>query len=201
MNNFILKNKNFITNYHSRQVSHILRYKNQGILTSYKTINSDDPKLTCRINGLEKFSPNRIILDKDLKIKINSYIILNSEKPKTIIFHNSTNLKKINYLKKKGVKLIFFNTDDNNYFDLKKILNKIYDIGIHKLLVECGQNLTSKLLEQNLFNEFYFFKSNKILNNKDKIKILDIKINLHKKFENKSFINTYLDKDKLIHYY
>ena len=197
----ILNNSTHITNEHSRKVSHLLRFKNQGILTSYKTINSDDPKLTCRINGLEKFSPNRIILDKDLKIKINSYIILNSEKPKTIIFHNSTNLKKINYLKKKGVKLIFFNTDDNNYFDLKKILNKIYDIGIHKLLVECGQNLTSKLLEQNLFNEFYFFKSNKILNNKDKIKILDIKNNLHKKFENKSFINTYLDKDKLIHYY
>ena len=34
-----------------------------------------------------------------------------------------------------------------------------------------------------------------------KIKVLDIKVNLNKKFKNKDFINTYLDKDTLMHYY
>jgi len=197
----ILKNNTLITNEHSRKVSHLLRYKNQGILTSYKTVNNDNPKLTCRINGLEKFSPSRIIIDRDLKINLNSYIIKHSVKHRTIIFHNSKDIVKINNLKKKGVKLIYFNVDNKKYFDLKKVLKKIYELGIHTLLVESGKITTYKMILKNLFNEFYLFKSNKILNNKDKVNVLDIKRNLNNKFKNKDFVNTYLDKDTLIHYY
>ena len=75
----ILNNSTHITNEHSRKVSHLLRFKNQGILTTYKTVNSDNPKLTCRIDGLEKFSPVKIIIDKNLKIKLNSYIVNNNQ--------------------------------------------------------------------------------------------------------------------------
>ena len=123
-NYFILKKKGLITNYHSKQVTHLLRYKNQAILTSYKTVNNDNPKLTCRLNGLENFSPIRFIIDKNLKIKTNSYIVRNSTSPKTIIFHNSINKKKINYLKKKGLKLIYLEIEKNSYFNLKKNFKK-----------------------------------------------------------------------------
>jgi len=200
-NYYILKNNFHITNYHSRNVSHLLRYQNQGILTSYKTINSDNPKLNCRINGLEKFSPTRLIIDKDLKIKFNSFIIKHKSKVKTIIIHNSKNDAKINSLKKKGVKLIYLKVENKNYFNLKRILKKIYNLGIHTLLVETGRNLTYSFLSEKLFNEFYLFKSNKSLNNKYKIKVFDVKRILDKKFTNKHFVNTFLDKDKLIHYY
>ena len=198
---YILRNNFHITNNHSRSVSHLLRYENQGILTSYKTINSDNPKLTCRIAGLEKFSPVKIVIDKDLKIKLNSYIVKYSTKPKTIIFHNSKNISKIKNLKSKGVKLVNFKVEKDNYFDLKKIFKKIYKLGIHTLLVEGGKTLTYNMISKRLFNEFYLFKSNKILNNKGKINVLNVKRNLDKKFKNKNFVNTYLEKDSLIHYY
>ena len=197
----ILRNNSPITNNYSRSVSHLLRYQNQGILTSYRTVNSDNPKLTCRINGLEKFSPIRIVIDKDLKIKTNSYIVNNSKKDKTIIFHNSKNLSKLRYLKKKNINLINFEVENDNYFDLKKILKKIYKLGIHNLLIEGGKSLTYQMISKNLFNEFYLFKSNKILYSKAKIKVFDIKKNLDSKFKNNNLVNTYLDKDRLIHYY
>ena len=197
----ILKNNFSITNVHSRKVSHLLRYKNQGILTSYKTVNSDNPRLTCRLNGLEKFSPIKLIIDKNLNIKLNSKILKKTSNQKTLIFHNSSNRSKINYLKMKGARLINFKIEKNNYFDLKKLFKKIYDLGIHTLLVECGSSLTLNIILQNLFNEFYLFKSNKILNYKGKINVLNIKNNLDKKFKNRDFVNTYLDKDKLMHYY
>ena len=199
-NFFILKNKKFITNEHSRNASHILRYKNQGILTSYKTINSDNPRLNCRLNSLEKFSPKRLIIDKDLKINLNSNIVKSSKKLKTFIFHNSKNLKKIKKLKFYGLKLIKHEVELNGYFDLKKLFKKIYNLGIHNILVECGRNLTYKMLKSNLFNEFYLFKSNEKLSNKRKFSILNIK-KILKNFNNKKQTNTYLDKDKLIHYY
>ena len=170
-------------------------------MTSYKTINTDNPKLTCRINGLEKFSPIKIVIDRDLKINLSSYIVQDSAKRKTIIFHNSKNIVKIKNLKNKGVKLIYFKVENDNYFDLKKILNKIYDLGIHTLLVECGKILINEMISKKLLNEFYLFKSNNNLNNKEKITVLDVKRNLSKKFKNQNLINTYLDKDTLMHYY
>ena len=196
-----MKNNSHITNEHSRKVSHLLRFKNQAILTTYKTVNSDNPKLTCRIDGLEKFSPIKIIIDKNLKIKLNSYIINNSVSVKTIIFHNSKNFSKIQILKNKGVKLVNFNLDTNKNFDLKKIFKKIYNLGIHTLLIEGGKTLTYNIISQKMFNEFYLFKSGKILNNKDKVNVIDVKKKLDKEFKNKYFVNTFLDKDKLIHYY
>ena len=200
-NFYILNNNTHITNEHSRKVSHLLRFRNQGILTTYKTINSDNPKLTCRIAGLEKFSPIKIIIDKNLKIKLNSHIINNSSNDKTIIFHNSKNFSKIQVLKNKNVKLFNFNLDTNNNLDLKKIFKKIYNLGIHTVLIEAGKTLTCNIISQKMCNEFYLFKSGKILNNKDKINVLGVKKQLDKEFKNKYLVNTYLDKDKLIHYY
>ena len=200
-NLLIEKGNKYITNQYSRMTSHQLRSKNQGLLTSYKTINADNPKLNCRINGLEKFSPIIIVIDKDLKIKLNTFIVKNSAKSKVLIFHNSNNLLKIKKLKKNGVKLIYFKTEETNYFDLKKIFKKIYKLGIHSVLVESGSQLTRKLLSKSLFNEFYFYRSNKMLNYREKINVLDIKRKLDKNFKNKDFVNTYLDKDKLMHYY
>ena len=200
-NLYIFKNKKIITNEHSRIVGHLLRYKNQGILTSYKTVNSDNPKLNCRINGLEKFTPIKLIIDKNLKINMNSYIIKNSTKNNTVIFHNSKNTKKINNLKYNKIKLIYLDINKYGLIDLKKILNKIYDMGIHNILVEGGSALTSNILNEKLFNEFYMFKSNKNINDRDAINIKDINKTLNKTFKNKKNVNTYLDKDSLIHYY
>ena len=200
-NLFLFKNNSFITNEHSRKISHLLRFRNQGILTSYKTINTDNPRLNCRISGLEKYSPVKIIIDKDLNINMKSYVLNYLKNFKTIIFHNSKKAKKINLLKKKGIKLIFLKIENNNYFDLKKILLKIYSLGIQTLLVECGKELTYKMISRKLFNEFFLFKGAKIIKNKQKIEVFNIKKKLNQKFKNKNLINTYLDKDKLIHYY
>ena len=197
----ILRNNTIITNKHSRKVSHLLRYKNHGILTSYKSINIDNPKLTCRLNGLERLSPRILVIDKDLKINVKSYIVNNSKKLNTIIFHNSKNFKRIKKLKKKGLKLIHQEVEKDGYINLKKLFKNIYNLGIYTLLVECGKSLTYKILSKKLFNEFYLFKSDKKLNNKGKINVLNINKNLNKNFKYKKYVNTYLDKDTLIHYY
>ena len=200
-NFYILKNNNPITNDHSRKVSHLLRYQNQGILTTYKTINSDNPKLNCRIKGLEKFSPTRIIIDKDLKIKMNSFILSSSIKYNTIIFHRSDNAKKISILKNKKIKLIYSDLNKYGNMDLKFIFKKLYEKGIHNILAECGSKLTNNILKEKLFNEFYLFKSNNKIIGKDRLNVKNINKYLNISFKNKKNVNTYLDKDLLLHYY
>jgi len=169
-----------ITDKYSDKLTHYLRYKNDAIMISSKTLNIDNPKLNCRLKGLENFSPRRIILDKLLTIKLNSYIIKSSKKENTIIFHNSTNSLKIKSLKKRGLYLIKLSFDKKGHFDLKKILKRLFKLGIRNLLVEGGDNLTKKFLEKRLFNEFYLFRSPKILS----------KSNKHQSFTSQGILNT-----------
>ena len=78
-----------ITDIHSDKLTHFLRYKNDSLLISYKTLNEDNPKLNCRLKGLNKFSPKRIILDNNLKMKTNSFIFKTANKNNTIIFYKN----------------------------------------------------------------------------------------------------------------
>ena len=199
-NNYIYNNKQSITNRHSKSVSHLLRSQHDAILTSYKTINKDNPKLTCRLPGLENKSPKRIIIDVNLKINLKSYVIKNSHFPKTIIIHNSYNKLKISKLKKLGVKLIYIKTLNDNYFDLRKILKLIYKLNLHKIIVEFGRELTSKMLLKNLYNEFYLFKSDRIISANKGLNISKITNKLNKNYKKKTNLNTYLEKDTILHY-
>jgi len=100
--NYIFSKKKLkLTNKYSDQITHLLRYKNDSILISSKTLNKDNPRLDCRINGLSKFSPTRVILDRCLSIKKNSHIYLTSVNKNTVIFYNVGKQEKINLLKKK----------------------------------------------------------------------------------------------------
>ena len=82
------KEKPKITNIYSDKFSHFLRYKNDTILISYKTLNKDNPKLNCRLKNKNNFSPIRVILDSKLHYNPNSYLIKSAYKKKTIIFYN-----------------------------------------------------------------------------------------------------------------
>ena len=69
-NNIIYSKKSKrITDKNSDKLTHFLRYTNDSIMISYKTLNKDNPKLNCRLGGLKTFSPIRIILDNNLDIK------------------------------------------------------------------------------------------------------------------------------------
>ena len=200
-NDFFISSKNkFITNKHSRDVSHILRYNFDSILISSKTANADNSQLSCRINGLENFSPKRLIIDKNLKINKNSPIITDKNKNNTIIFHSTKDKKKLRYFKSRGIRLNYTTLDSNNNIDLKKVFLKAYNIGIGSIIIEGGKELTKSVLKDKLINEFYLFKSKKKLGNLGKNNITDLKkiINF---FEKKESVETFLDGDKIIRYY
>ncbi len=160
-----------ITDKTSDKLTHYLRLKSDGIMISGKTLNIDNPKLNCRLEGFKN----------------------------TIIFHNSNDKSKIKLLKKRGTILIKQSTDKYKNLDLKKILKDLYKMEIRNLLVEGGDILTKNFLQKRLFNEFYMFRSSKNLSKNKKhvnftsFSILNTKYNKHK-------INSKLATDKLTIY-
>ena len=200
--NFIKSNKKkYITDESSLNIAHILRYRNQGILISYRTLNSDNPKLNCRLLGLEKFSPIRFIIDKQLKTLKTSYVVNSAKKIKTYIFYNTLNKHKIIFFKKKGIRLIKMNVDENNLLDIKKTLLKIYKLNVNTLLIEGGANLTHTFLKNKLFNEFYLFKSNTSLKKNGSKNISNILNKFPKFFKKIKTLDTFSNKDKILKFY
>ena len=201
-NDYFTSSKNkFLTNKYSRDVSHLLRYNFDSILVSSRTANSDNSRLSCRINGLENHSPQRLIIDKDLKINKNSPIINDNNKKNTIIFHSSKDKKKLNHLKSKGIRLNHTDLDADKMINLKKVFSKAYSIGIGSIIIEGGKTLTKSLLKDKLINEFYLFKSKKNLGKSGKNNISDLKKKINIFFKKKENIETFLDGDKITKYY
>ena len=189
-----------ITNQKSDKISHYLRYKNDAIMVSGKTVNIDNPRLNCRLSGFEDFSPKRVILDKDLNIKLNSFIINTVKNDNTIIFHNSNKIFKIQNLKKKGVILIKINLDKKKRIILKLVLKRLYSLGIRSLLVEGGDKITKNMLINRLVDQFYLFKSAKKLP-KLKHHVIFTSYNiLNQKYKIRSKITSKLAKDNITIY-
>ena len=189
-----------ITNVLSDKFTHLLRYKNDALMVSYKTLNKDNSKLNCRIRGFNNNSPKRIILDNKLQTKINSYVMKTANKENTIIFYNQANKFTILDFKKKKIQLIKSKVNKQGKFDVKTILKKLYKYNCRNLLIEGGDCLTSHLLKNRIFNKFYLYKSPKNLSKKTdylKFKSLDV---LKKNYKNKFNLNLFLGKDKITLY-
>ena len=189
-----------ITSSISDKTSHYLRFKHDAILISSKTLNIDNPKLNCRLKGFEKFSPKRIILDKDLDISLNTYIFKSTNNNNTVIFHNSNKSSKIKILRKKGMILVKTSLGNNKRFNFNNILKKLFSLGVKNLLVEGGDKITKNILNHRFVNEFYLFKSAKILSKSKKYLIFTSIGILRNKYKIKSKISSKLAKDSITIY-
>tara|TARA_Y100001970_G_scaffold7516_1_gene8642 strand:- start:18858 stop:19964 length:1107 start_codon:yes stop_codon:yes gene_type:complete len=191
---------NRITNKISDKLSHYLRYKHDSIMISSKTLNIDNPRLNCRLKGFEKYSPKRIILDKNLDIKLNTFIFKSVKKDNTLIFHSSSKSSKLKILKKRGIILIKCKLNHKKRFNLKKILKKLFLLGTRNLLVEGGDKITKSMLNHKLVNQFYLFKSQKILSKSKKYVIFTSNDILSNNYKIKSKITSNLAKDNITIY-
>ena len=200
-NNLIYsKGSKRITDIHSDKLTHFLRYKNDSLMISYKTLNKDNPKLNCRLHDMHKFSPKRIILDNNLEMNINSYIFRTANKDNTVIFYNKADKTKVSIFKKKGIQLIKSGLLKNRNFDINLILKKLYILGCRNLLVEGGNDLTRSFIKKRLFNHFYLFKSLKSLSKLVAYKDFNCFKDLTQKYKNKNKISTKLGKDLITLY-
>ena len=169
-------------------------------MITYKTLNKDNPKLNCRLKGLENFSPKRIILDSELKSKLNSYIIKTSKNKNTLIFYNKADKSKISKFKRKSIILIKSKVDRDNRFDIKEILKKLYNLGCRNLLIEGGNDLTNSLIKNKIFNKFYLFKSPKNLSKSSEYLKFSGLNTLNQKYQKQINLNLNLRKDRITLY-
>jgi diaminohydroxyphosphoribosylaminopyrimidine deaminase / 5-amino-6-(5-phosphoribosylamino)uracil reductase len=187
-----------ITNKLSDKLTHYLRYSNDSIMISYKTLNKDNPRLNCRLKNMVNFSPTRIVLDNKLSLNTKSYLFKSAVKVNTIVFYNEANKSKVDELKKSKITLIKSKITKDKKFEIKTIMKKLYSLGSRNILVEGGNDLTNYLLEKKIYNQFYLFKSSKKLPKLNDFREFNgLKI-LKQKYKNRKKLKSNFGKDTVI---
>jgi len=151
LNNFQSK---WITNEFSRSDVQRLRRLSDGILTSYKTINSDNPRLTVRDIDSSK-QPYRFIIDASFQSNLDAHIF---KQEKVVIFYskeisNKPNLKSI---------CIPVSCVDG-VLNFTEIMKHIASIEVNNLLVEAGPGLNGLLLQHRMIDELIIYQSQSLL--------------------------------------
>ena len=189
----------WITNIYSRERAHLLRANHDSILTTSKTILKDNPTLNCRIDGLQKYSPKRFIIDKNLSIPITSKIIRTANKISTYVFYNLIDNFKLEKLRQHKVKTIRIDIKDN-HLDFNKIIFLLRNKGFYRVFVEAVIKFNNFLLENNYINDFYHFYSDQLFGYKNFQNAKFFFERMNKIKIRKKEIKTNLFQDKLIKY-
>jgi diaminohydroxyphosphoribosylaminopyrimidine deaminase/5-amino-6-(5-phosphoribosylamino)uracil reductase len=150
----------WITSEESRQDSQDLRNRVHSIMVGVNTIIADDPELTCRINHDKKLL--RIIVDTNLRIPMDSKVILNKDKLTVVATSVNSNEKKKQELRDLGIKVIEV-SEKKNKVDLRELMKALGNEGIDSILIEGGGTLNFSALEERLVNKVIFYIAPKII--------------------------------------
>ena len=131
------------------KILHKERQKVNAILVGSKTIITDNPKLNIRYGIKCTHPPIRISIDSKGLIPIDSKIF-DASAETIIAISKKTPQQYVSKLRSIGVTTIVCGSRKVN---LKVMMDKLANMGIHKLLVEGGGKLNAALLENRLVNE------------------------------------------------
>ena len=126
------QNNPWITGEVARKHGHLLRANHDAIMVGIGTALADDPMLNCRIPGLEKFSPVRVILDGKNKLPLNSKL---KQTEKQIPLWQITESEP------------------------KNILEALASRGITRVLIEGGSRVAESFLSAGLVDEAVIYRS------------------------------------------
>ncbi|MEO1160958.1 MAG: bifunctional diaminohydroxyphosphoribosylaminopyrimidine deaminase/5-amino-6-(5-phosphoribosylamino)uracil reductase RibD, partial [Pseudomonadota bacterium] len=143
-----------ITGEAARDRVHLLRAEADAILVGVSTVLADDPDLTCRLPGMARRSPVRIVSDSRLSIPLTSRLVRSaSDVPVWIMTTGAGNPGAKSALEAKGVQVIECRATDSGKVDLDDMLVKLADLGVSHVLAEGGAHMARALVEADLVDE------------------------------------------------
>jgi diaminohydroxyphosphoribosylaminopyrimidine deaminase/5-amino-6-(5-phosphoribosylamino)uracil reductase len=137
---------------------HLLRAQCDAILVGIGTVLSDDPLLTCRLPGMEKRSPVRVVLDRSLRIPGQSKLVHSArETPLWVFASELADAPAAMKLGGAGAQVIRVAPGDKG-LDLKAVLHALAERGITRLLVEGGGSVASSFVAAGLVDEVWLLR-------------------------------------------
>ncbi len=143
----------WISNEKARKYVHKLRNKYMAIMVGVNTIISDDPQLNTRLSGKSR-NPIRIVIDPQLRIPRDAYVIQSAKQQATWIVSTKTDKN----LTEQGVRIIQMDTIDLNH--LSDILGQEK---IDSVLIEGGAYTHAQAIKSGIVDKVYAFIAPKLI--------------------------------------
>jgi diaminohydroxyphosphoribosylaminopyrimidine deaminase / 5-amino-6-(5-phosphoribosylamino)uracil reductase len=152
-----------ITGAAARDRVHLLRAQSDAIMVGIGTVLADDPLLTCRLPGMEKNSPVRVVLDTRLRLPPASRLAQSAgEVPVWVMTGSLGSSAAEHILAAKNIDIMRAPVSGERV-DLSAALMLLADRGITRLMVEGGPTLAAALLGADLIDEVVLFQSPKVV--------------------------------------
>ena len=138
---------------------HLMRAHSDALMIGIGTALADDPVLTCRLPGMMKMSPVRVVLDSKLRLPQQSRLFATArDTPLWIVAGEDAPAAGEEAARAHGAEVVR-TLEKNGRLDLHAVLNLLATRGITRLMAEPGPTLASALIEAGLVDEALFFHS------------------------------------------
>ncbi|MES1152660.1 MAG: bifunctional diaminohydroxyphosphoribosylaminopyrimidine deaminase/5-amino-6-(5-phosphoribosylamino)uracil reductase RibD, partial [Dongia sp.] len=143
----------WITGETARAQGHRLRATHDAIMIGSGTAIADDPQLNCRLPGLEERSPVRVVMDRRLRLPVESKLVQSAPNRRTILItrtgHPRASLERY---QSHDIEIIAADGIDLSLGALGKL-------GITRLLVEGGASLAAALIKADRVDCLHWFRA------------------------------------------
>jgi len=138
---------------------HLMRARSDAMVIGIGTVLADDPVLTCRLPGMAKMSPTRVVLDASLRLPMQSRLLATAgETPLWIITGKPAPDASETAVREHGAEVLRV-AEKAGRLDLGEVLKLLAQRGITRVMIEGGPTVASALIEADLVDEAIFFHS------------------------------------------
>lgn len=149
----------WITSAEAREDVHQLRNEHMAILVGVNTVIEDDPELTTRIpNGR---NPIRVILDSNLRIPLQSKVVMDGQAETWIFTAQSVDPKAKAQLEERGISI--YHTSGRTQVDPGDVVRILGEKLVSSVLIEGGGTIHAAFLEQQLVDKVEIYIAPKLV--------------------------------------
>ncbi len=146
-----------------RERVHLLRAQSDAIMIGIGTAFADDPLLTCRLPGMAKYSPVRIVADSMLRLPLDCRLVKSAyEAPVWVIAGMRAPDTAEFALLPRGIEVLR-SPKSTDQLDLADTLKLLTAKGITRLMVEGGPKLAAAFIAADLVDQAILFHSAKVV--------------------------------------
>ncbi|MCP4314650.1 MAG: bifunctional diaminohydroxyphosphoribosylaminopyrimidine deaminase/5-amino-6-(5-phosphoribosylamino)uracil reductase RibD [Hyphomicrobiales bacterium] len=134
----------------SNSASHVMRATSDVIIIGIGTALEDDPSLTCRLPGMQDRSPARLVLDRNLRLPLDSALVRSAHDfPVIIATTRPPDSEKYHQLSQAGC-IILACEESGGGIALPELLEDLAGRGYSTVLVEGGAAVAAAFLDAHL---------------------------------------------------
>nr|WP_135081996.1 bifunctional diaminohydroxyphosphoribosylaminopyrimidine deaminase/5-amino-6-(5-phosphoribosylamino)uracil reductase RibD [Terasakiella sp. SH-1] len=155
----------WITEAPTRQQGHLLRANHDAIMVGIGTATEDNPKLTCRLAGLEDHSPVRIVIDRRMRLPLTHHLVTEAHRIPTWMFTlgDQDDIRAEAY-QEAGMELIVPpHSNNEGGITLDWVASELGKRGLTRVLVEGGSHLCAAMMRRKLVDRLAWMRAPRLM--------------------------------------